>query len=125
MTEARDPLTEQIIGCAIKVHRALGPGLLESAYEACLAFELNRSGLVVATQVPLPLIYEDVRLDCGYRIDLIVSDDVIVEVKSIERLLPLHEAQLLTYMRLARKRRGLLMNFNAEVLFKQVVRRVL
>src|SRR3569832_1393547 len=98
MGDSRD-LTERIIGCAIEVHRVLGPGLLESAYEECLPFELKQAGFVVARQVPLPVIYKDVRLDCGYRIDIVVEETVIIELKTVETILPVHEAQLLTYLR--------------------------
>ena len=107
-----DKITEAVIGVAIEVHRALGPGLLESAYEACLVSELVRLGLGVEQQKPLPVAYRDVRLDCGYRLDLLVEGEVIVEVKSVERLAPIHEAQLLSYLKLSGCRVGLLVNFN-------------
>jgi GxxExxY protein len=110
----RDPVTERIIGCAIEVHRALGPGLLESAYEKCLAFELGQHGIPFRQQLPVPVEYKGVRLDCGYRIDLLVDDAIIVELKSVDQLAPVHEAQLLTYMKLARIRTGLLINFNQQ-----------
>src|SRR5690242_18684644 len=109
-------LSNRIIGLAIEVHQQLGPGLLESAYEECLCFELKHAGIPVARQVPLPVIYKEVRLDCGYRLDIVVGQEVIVEIKSIERLLPVHEAQLLTYLRLSGYRVGLLMNFNNKML---------
>lgn len=109
-------ITEVVIGAAIEVHRTLGPGLLESAYVACLAYELTRRGFKVLQQVPLPLIYKDIRLDCGYRLDLLVNDAVIVEVKSVESLDPIHEAQLLSYLRLADCKVGLLINFNVKLL---------
>lgn len=115
-------VTKAIIGAAIDIHRALGPGLLESTYEACLEYELLQRGLQVERQKPLPVVYRDVRLDCGYRVDLLVEDSVIVEVKSVERLLPIHEAQLLSYLRLSGHRIGLLMNFNTKVL-KDGIRR--
>ena len=105
-------LTEAIIGGAIAVHRHLGPGLLESAYEACLVWELQQRGLSVATQVPLPIVYGDVRLALGYRLDLVVGDTVIVEIKAVDMIHPIHKAQLLSYLRLSRKRVGLLLNFN-------------
>lgn len=105
-------VTEAIIGGAIAVHRHLGPGLLESAYEACLAWELQQRGLVVATQVPLPIVYGDVRLTLGYRLDLVVGDTVIVEIKAVDAIHPIHKAQLLSYLRLSGKRVGLLINFN-------------
>jgi GxxExxY protein len=102
----------QIVDAAIKVHTAIGPGLLESAYEECLAYELRKRGIKVATQVVLPLVYDGVRIDAGYRLDLLVEDVVIVEVKSVERFAPIHEAQLLAYLRLSGLRLGLLINFN-------------
>jgi GxxExxY protein len=105
-------LTERIIGFAVKVHRHFGPGLMESVYEACLCLELRRSGLAVARQVSLPIFYDGIRLDNGYRADAIVEKSVILEIKSVERLVPLHEAQLLTYLRVSGCRVGLLMNFN-------------
>jgi len=105
-------ITEKIIQCAIKVHTALGPGLLESAYKECLCYELVNSGLKVIKEKPLPLIYKEVRLECGYRIDLFVEDRIIVEVKSIEVLHDIHLAQTLTYLKLMNRRIGLLMNFN-------------
>jgi GxxExxY protein len=101
-------ITEQIIGAAMDVHRVIGPGLLESAYEACLAFELRERGLRVEQQKPLPVIYKGVKLDCGYRLDLVVDDSVIVEVKAVEKLTTVHEAQLLSYLRLLNCRAGLL-----------------
>ncbi len=109
-------ITEKIIGAAIAVHRALGPGLLESAYEACLAYEFSKRGLRFERQKELPVVYHDVRLDCGYRIDFLVEGEVVVELKSVEKLLPIHEAQLLSYLRLADKRVGLLINFNVRLL---------
>jgi len=108
----RDPLTERIIGCAIAVHRGLGPGLLESAYEQCLARELALNQISFRLQVALPVRYAGVDLDCGYRIDILVDDRVVLELKAVERLLPLHYAQVLTYMRLAGAETGLLLNFN-------------
>ncbi len=90
----------------------IGPGLLESAYEECLCFELSRDGITYARQAPIPIIYQEVRLDCGYRIDLVVERELIVEIKAVERLLPLHDAQILTYLRLSGHRVGLLLNFN-------------
>jgi GxxExxY protein len=108
--------TNQIIGLAIKVHKKLGPGLLESVYEACLCWELSHSGLAFRRQVPLSVIYEDMRLDDAYTADIIVERSVIVELKSVERILPVHEAQTLTYLRLSGCKIGLLMNFNSVVL---------
>jgi GxxExxY protein len=125
--EHRDKLlndiSERIIGGAITVHKELGPGLLESTYEACLAHELTLAGLKVETQKPLPVHYRDVTLDCGYRVDLLVSDAVIVELKAIDMLLPVHEAQLLTYLKLSGMQLGLLINFNVKLL-KQGIRRM-
>jgi GxxExxY protein len=119
----RDPLTSRVIGLAIGVHRELGPGLLESAYEECLYFELGQSGIVFACQVQLPIVYKGVRLDCGYRLDIVVQSAVIVEIKSVDQLLPIHDAQLLTYLRLSGHKVGLLMNFNTVVL-KDGIRRL-
>ena len=111
-----DPAVAEIIEGAIKVHRALGPGLLESSYERCLDYELGKRGLRIERQVPVPVIYEGVRLDCGYRLDLVVDGDVIVEVKCVEALAPIHTAQVLTYLRLTRARHALLLNFNCPTL---------
>jgi GxxExxY protein len=111
-----DKISHRIIGAAIEVHRHLGPGLLESAYQSCLAFELKQLGLKVEEQKPLPVVYKQVKLDCGYRLDMVVEDEIIVEIKAIEKLLPIHDAQLLSYLRLAKKRVGLLMNFHVPVL---------
>jgi GxxExxY protein len=116
--------THEIIGAAIAVHRALGPGLLESAYEACLAFELTDRGLKVEQQKPMPVIYREVELDCGYRLDLLVEDSVIVELKSVDQLAPIHDAQLLSYLRLAHLQVGLLIIFNVKVLTDGIRRRV-
>ena len=113
---ALNKLTEQIIGAAIEVHRHLGPGLLESAYEACLAYELERLGLKVEKQKPLPLIYKDIRLDQGYRIDLLVADQVVVELKVVDALTPVHEAQMLSYLKLSGCKLGLLINFDVKLL---------
>ncbi len=119
-----DELTERIIACAIAVHRVLGPGLLESTYEACLAHELDKKGFHVARQKEIPITYKSVRLDCGYRVDLLVNDTLILELKSIEKLQPIHRAQLITYLRLADKPVGLLMNFNEPVLKDGIARLV-
>ncbi|MGA9471059.1 MAG: GxxExxY protein [Terriglobales bacterium] len=121
----KDPRTAAIIGAAIEVHRLLGPGLLESAYEQCLCHELHIRGLLFACQVDLPVSYKGLQLDCGYKIDLIVSDEVVVELKSVERILPVHEAQLLTYLKLSGKKTGLLINFNSSLLTQGIIRRVL
>lgn len=118
-----DELTEQVIGACIRIHRALGPGLLESAYEECLCFELSRAGLQFARQVPLPVRYEQVALDCGYRMDLVVEDVLILELKTAEKLLPIHDAQLLTYLKLSGLTLGLLINFNVPVL-RDGIRRI-
>jgi GxxExxY protein len=118
-------LTKGIIGAAIEVHRELGPGLLESAYDTCLCYELKQRNFNVACQVPLPVRYKGVILDCGYRIDALVNDLVVVELKSVEDITDLHRAQLLTYLRLTGKRVGLLMNFNVPVLKDGIVRMVL
>jgi GxxExxY protein len=118
-----DQITRQIIGAAIEVHKAVGPGLLESAYQACLAYEVLQRGLKAEEQVPLPVLYKDVRLDCGYRMDLLVEDSVIVEIKAVERLCPIHDAQLLSYLRIAHKQVGLLINFYIRVL-KDGVKRI-
>ena len=115
-------ISEAIIGAAIDVHKAVGPGLLESAYEACLAYELRQRGLKVEQQKELPLKYRDVQLDCGYRLDLLVEDCVIVEVKAIEALLPLHQAQLMSYLRLTKCHLGLIINFNVTQLTRGVKR---
>ncbi len=123
--DGKDPRTSPIIGAAIEVHRNLGPGLLESAYEECLCHELHLRGLDCKRQVPLPLLYKGLRLDCGYKIDLVVQDEVVVELKAVEKLLPVHEAQLLTYLKLTGKRVGLLINFNVPLLTQGIVRRVL
>ena len=109
-------ITEKIIGCAIEVHKELGPGLLESAYEECLAFELKQAGLNVERQVPVPVIYKDIKLDCGYRIDILVEKQVVVELKTVDVLIPVHEAQILTQMKFAKKETGLLINFNVTLL---------
>lgn len=115
-------LTEKIIGCAIEVHKSLGPGLLESAYEECLAFELRNIGLKVDRQVAVPVVYKEIKLDCGYRIDLLVENTVVIELKSVDAFAPVHEAQILTYMKFAHKTLGLLMNFNV-VLLKNGIKR--
>ena len=121
-----EELTEKIIGAAIEVHRALGPGLLESAYEECLCRELNLRGLAFQRQVPLPVEYKGVKLDCGYRIDLVVEEAVVLELKCVEHTLPVHEAQLLTYLKLTGKRVGIIINFNVATLVRGgIVRKVL
>ncbi len=115
--EARfEEISRKVIGVAIEVHRALGPGLLESVYESCLAHELTLQGISFQTQVPVPVIYKGLSLDCAYRLDLVVDRQLIVEVKAVEKLLPIHSAQLNTYLKLTGIRAGLLMNFHTEVL---------
>jgi len=121
--ERLNRITGETIGAAIEVHCALGPGLLESAYEACLAFELAERGLKVERQRLLPVVYRDVQLDCGYRLDLLVEERVIVEIKAVDRLAPIHQAQLLSYLKLSGCKVGLLINFNVKVL-KNGIRRV-
>lgn len=109
-------ITEKIIGCAIEVHRILGPGLLESAYEECLIFELKCAGLKAERQVAVPVVYKEIKMDCGYRIDILVENLVIIELKTVDSLNHVHEAQILTYMKFARKTIGLLINFNVTLL---------
>jgi GxxExxY protein len=115
-------ITRKIIGCAINVHKELGPGLLESAYEECLAHELIKHGLSVRKQQAVPVIYKDIKLDCGYRMDLLIENVVIVEIKVVDVVNPVHEAQILTYMKFADKPMGLLINFNV-LLLKEGIRR--
>ena len=119
-----DRITEAIIGSAIEIHKFLGPGLLESAYEACLSYSLSQKGLNVERQKPLPLEYQGVKLDCGYRLDLMVQRSVIVELKSVQKIEPIHEAQLLSYLKLAQIKVGLLINFNVCVLTRGLKRMV-
>lgn len=115
-------LTHQIIGAAIEVHRLLGPGLLESAYEECLAHELSLRNVKYRRQVPVPVMYKGIKLECGYRMDIVVEERVVLELKSIECIAPVHEATVLTYLRLSEKTLGLLINFNVAIL-KDGVRR--
>ena len=117
-------ITEKIIGAAIEVHKELGPGLLESAYETCLIFELAERGFDVEQQKPLPVVYKGKRLDAGYRLDLMVEEQVIVEIKAVEELAPIHQAQLLSYLKLSGCKIGLLINFNVPVL-KNGIKRVI
>ena len=121
----RDRLSDRVIGLAIAVHRELGPGLLESAYEACLAYELDQAGILYQRQVALPVSYKDVELDCGYRLDLLIDGALIVELKTVEAVTRLHKAQLLTYLRLSRLPTGLILNFNAATLKDGIHRMVL
>ena len=123
MKTAINSITESIISAAIAVHRELAPGLLESAYESCLVYELLQQGLTVERQKALPVIYRGVKIDCGYRIDLLVEDAVIVELKAVESIEPIHEAQLLSYLKLSGYQIGLLINFNVRML-KQGLRRL-
>jgi len=116
-------ITEQVIGCAIKVHTALGPGLLESAYESCLHFELFKAGLFVERQKPIPLVYDDVKMDCGYRADLVIDKKILVEIKSVEALHEIHLMQTLTHLKISNYSVGLLINFNV-VRLKDGIRRV-
>ncbi len=122
--EKLNQITEAIIGAVVDVHRTLGPGLLESAYEACLAFELAERGLKIEQQKPMPVVYREVKLDCGYRLDILVEEAVIIDVKSIDQLAPIHKAQLLSYLKLSGCKVGLLINFNVKVLKDSVVRMV-
>ncbi|MBL8836176.1 MAG: GxxExxY protein [Alphaproteobacteria bacterium] len=125
MNDDRDPTTERVIGFAIDVHRALGPGLLESAYEECLCHELETAGVRFRRQVPPPVVYKSVRLGCGYRLDAVIEDALVLELTTVERILPIHEAQLLTYLRLGRYRTGLILNFHAPTLRSGLKRMVL
>jgi GxxExxY protein len=117
--------TEAVIGAAIEVHKHLGPGLLESAYEECLCHELSLRNISFKRQVPLPVIYKGKKLDCSYQIDLLVNDEIIIELKSVDSISPIHEAQALTYMRLGNWKVGLILNFNVSILVKGVKRLVL
>ncbi len=125
MNHRLNQLSHEVIGAAIEVHRKLGPGLLESAYRKCLCRELFLKGIRFENEYPLPLEYKGIRLECGYRIDLVVGGLVVVEVKSVEVLAPIHDAQLLTYLRLGGWRLGLLINFNVEVLKNGIHRKIL
>ena len=118
-----NPLSNKIIGAAIEVHKQLGPGLLESAYEECLAHEFELSQIPFERQEPLPVIYKGVNLDCGYRLDFLVDNSVVIELKAVERLLPIHEAQVITYLKLANCKLGLLLNFNVT-LMKRGIKRI-
>ena len=122
-TQSFNELTERVIGACIEIHRALGPGLLESAYEECLCYELSQAAIKFERQKPLPVHYKGVKLDCGYRLDLVVEEKVIVELKAVENLMPIHEAQLLTYLKLSGLTLGLLINFNVAML-KQGIKRI-
>jgi len=121
--EKLNKVTEAIISVAVDVHRALGPGLLESAYEACMVYDLAKAGLKVEQQKPLPIVYRGIKLECAYRLDLMIDNEVIVEIKSVEKLLPIHQAQLLSYLKLSERKVGLLINFNVKML-KNGIKRV-
>ena len=125
MKERLNQITEIIIGAAIEVHKELGPGLLESGYEACLMYELNQRGVTVERQKELPVVYRDVQIDCGYRLDLLVDDKVIVELKAVEKLERIHEAQWMSYLKLSGKHVGLPINLNVLQLVKGLKRMVL
>jgi GxxExxY protein len=118
-------LTKEIIGAAIEVHRHLGPGLLESAYEICLCHELAQRGGAFRRQVEIPVLYKGVSLDCGYKLDILVDERVILELKAVEAILPVHEAQLLTYLRLSQRRVGFILNFHVPQMRKGILRKVL
>lgn len=118
-----DKLTEKVIGIAIAMHRTLGPGLLESAYEQCLAYDLSKAGIQFKRQVELPVRYKEVNIDCGYRVDFFIEDMLIVELKAVVAITPVHQAQILTYLRLSGCKVGLLINFNVKVL-KDGIRRL-
>ena len=120
-----EELSEAIIGAAIEVHRATGPGLLESAYQNFLAHEFTLRGISFAKEVPLPVVYKGVRLDCGYRMDFVVEDRIVLEVKAVDKPIAIHEAQLLTYLKLTGLRVGLIINFNSAVIRNSIIRRVL
>ena len=120
--QRENSITEKIIGAAIEVHKALGPGLLESAYEECLCYELSRAEMKIDRQLQLPVIYKEVKLNCGYRLDIVVDNLIIVELKTVDKLKPIHEAQLLTYLKLTDKKLGLLLNFNVTVLKEGIIR---
>lgn len=125
MMEKLNNISYKIIGCAYTVHSELGPGLLESSYETCLEYELLEKGLKVERQKPLPVIYKNIKLNAGYRIDLLIEEKIIIEIKSCETIAPVHEAQLLTYLKLADKKLGLLINFNVKDLKQGIMRRIL
>ena len=118
-------ITQKIIGCAIEVHKYLGPGLLESAYEECLSYELRKAGLAVERQKPVPVVYKEVKLDCGYRIDILVENLVVIELKTADTFNPVFEAQILTYMKFSEKQLGLLINFNVTLLKNGIKRYIL
>lgn len=123
--EQYNQLTETIIGCGIRVHKVLGPGMLESAYRQCLAYELHKKGLIIEEEKPMPVIYDEIRLNQGYRLDLLVENTVVIELKTVEAFSEVHQAQILTYMRLGAFPIGLLMNFNVTALKNGIKRYVL
>jgi len=120
-----DELSNKVIGCALEVHKALGPGLMESVYEKCLSYELAKAGLKYETQKAMPVIYKGIKIDCGFRIDILVEGKLIVELKSVDKVLPIHQSQVLTYMKLAGISTGLLLNFNVTKLKDGIQRFVL
>ena len=124
MAQNSQSLDYIILGCALEVHKSLGPGLLESAYKECLYYKLGKAGLYVEKEKPMPLIFEEVKLECGYRIDLLVEDEIVLELKSVETLTDVYLAQILTYMRLGNYNLGLLLNFNVSIL-KNGIKRVI
>lgn len=123
--EELNELTQKIIGCAIEINKSLGPGLLESAYEECLCYELDKSKLFYERQKAVPVVYKEIKLECGYRLDLLIENKVVIELKSIDLIAPVHTAQILTYMRFAEKKIGLLINFNVTKLKDGLKRYVL
>jgi GxxExxY protein len=120
-----ESLSKDVLGAAIEVHKHLGPGLLESAYEECFSFELVQKGYKIERQKPIPVVYKEIKLDCGYRIDILVEDKLVLELKSVDCFNPVHEAQILTYMKFAQKKIGLLINFNVTLLKNGIKRYVL
>ncbi|MBK8899649.1 MAG: GxxExxY protein [Anaerolineaceae bacterium] len=120
-----NPISKEIIGAAIEVHRQLGPGLLESAYEECLAHEFTLRGIQFERQKPLPVVYKGIKLDCGYRLDFLVAQSVIVELKAVEKLMPIHDAQTITYLKLTKCKLGLILNFNVRLMRTGIKRVVL
>ncbi len=124
MKMKKEELTREIIAAAMRVHSELGPGLLESAYEACLFHELLKQGFKVERQKPVPIHYDGILIDCGYRVDLLVNDEIIIELKAVERVLPIHHAQIISYLKLAGKEIGLLINFNVVHLREGITRKI-
>lgn len=120
-----ESLSKDVLGAAIEVHKHLGPGLLESAYEECLSYELTQRGYKIERQKPIPVVYKEIKLECGYRIDILVEDKIVLELKSVDYFNPVHEAQILTYMKFAQKKVGLLINFNVALLKNGIKRYVL